>query len=161
MRKTAPSAVGRDRAVVELVSTQFSQRQHGKRGGESTALHVEVLGQTEAVFHGALSFAEGVLDQNVTESRDFASGFRQGSNAENVAKHNADVLAALEAAQQQRNITLERARTKAGQRFRKFLVGKTAVQLLLAEEGLQQIGITDQSFTDVATISEDRDRIMR
>jgi hypothetical protein len=102
-----------------------------------------VLGQTETVFQGAFGVAEGGFDQDVAQGGDFRGGLRQGSDAEDIAQHDADVFAALEAGEQQRAVALEGTGAEAGEGFGKIFAGETAVEVLVAEEGLQEVGIAD------------------
>ena len=96
-----------------------------------------MLGQAKAVLHGALGFTQRVLDQDITESGNFACGFGQRGDPQHVAKHYADILAALEPAQEQGHVAFQGTGTKAGKGLRKFVMGKTLVELLFAQEGLQ------------------------
>ena len=119
-----------------------------------------MLRKSVAVFHRALGLAQCLLDQNIAQARNFGGGFRQRSNFENVAKHDAYVLAPLETRQQKRVVAVKRPRAEARKPFGEFLMTEALIEFFLAQEGWEQVGVLNQSLAQVTALAEHGDGIV-
>ena len=149
------------RAVVQLVASQFAQGEDGKRRVHPPAQGVEVLRRAVAPLQFTVRLAQGLLDQHIGQSRDFRRRLSQGRDFQNIAQHDADILAPLEACQGERNIVVQRARPKASQALVKFFLGKAAVKIFLSQKRRQQVGILDQCLAQKPAVAENHNGVVR
>src|SRR5579872_2044164 len=119
-----------------------------------------MLRRTVTALEIALSFAQGLFQENVGEGGDFGSSFSEGSDLQRIAQEDADVLATLETREQERDVSLEAAGTEASEVFLKLLAGKTLIEIFIAQKSLQEVGIADKCLAEKSAVAEDDDSIM-
>ena len=147
-------------AVVQFVAAELAQRQHGKARIGHATFRVKLLRRAIAVLQLGMDFAQSFFDQHIRQSGNLGRRFRQGGHSQHIAQHDADVLALLETCQQYRRIGFERARAHAGEALLKFFARMGAVQALVADEALKQIGVVDQRLAQPGADGEHHDRVV-
>ena len=99
-----------------------------------------MLRRAVAALQFTVRFAQGFLDEDVGQGRNFRRGLGQGRDLEHVAQHDADILPPFKPRQRERNIGFERTRPEARQTLVKLFLGKAAVEVLLPEKGWSRSG---------------------
>ena len=148
------------RAVIELVASQLSEGQDGEGGVHQTSGGVEVLRRIETAQQAGVCVPQGMFDQDIGQRGNLGRGFGQGSDFQHIPQHDTEVFAALETSQENGDVGFERTGAEAGERFMELLTGEASVQISVAQEGLQNIGIPQQGLPQEATVSEHHDGVV-
>ena len=147
-------------AIVQLVSAQLAQRKHREARVNHAPVGIQPLWRAKAVLELRFRLAQRFLDEHVGQGGDLGCGLGQSCDAQHIAQHDADVLAPLEAGQQRGSVGFQRARAHAGEALLKLFARMGAIQVALAHEGVEEVGIVDQRLTQPGTVTKHHHRVV-
>ena len=148
------------RAVIELVASQLSEGQDGERGVHQTSGVVGVLRRIETAQQTRVGLPQSLFDQDIGKGGNLGCGFGQRGDFQHVPQHDAEVFAALETGQENGDVGFEGSGAEAGERFMELLAGEAAIEIPLAQEGCENIGVAEQGLPEEATVSEHHDGVV-
>ena len=148
-------------AVIQLVPAQLAQGKNRESGVRQAPFRVDMLRSLIPPLQMTVGFPQRVFDQHIGKCRNLGCGLGQGRDLQYIAQHDAHVFAPFETCQQQRHICLKRPRPEACQSLVKLFPRKTSIKVFFSQKRLQQVGILDQRFAQIAAVSKDSNGVVR